>query len=188
MSGKKGFTLIEIMVTIAVASVLLAAGVPSLNSLYETTRAEQAVKQIQSTIDFARNQAMSYNLIVSLCPASKKGCGKKWQAGMQVFVQRRSGGKADAGKSSQKNKKVVLRNIGAFNSKDQIKLKYNQLQFYPDGRVAFLSKGVADNETSRTRLVYCPSNRANENSQAVEIHSGGSTNIIESGVNCKSGA
>ena len=188
MSSKKGFTLIEIMVTIAVASILLVVGIPSLTSLYESTRAEQAVKTIQSTIAFARNQAMSYNLTISLCPKAKNRCGRKWKAGMQVFIIQQQSSLDEDGETVLKDKRVILRHIDAFNSSDQIKLNFNQLQFFPDGRVAFMANGITDDNTGQTQLVYCPSSRSNENSQAVEIQTGGSTRIIKSGVNCASGA
>lgn len=41
----KGFTLVELMVTIAVAAILLTIGVPSLTSLYEGTRSTNEIRK-----------------------------------------------------------------------------------------------------------------------------------------------
>ena len=189
MTSKKGFTLIELMVTIAVASILLVVGAPSLTSLYETTRAEQSIKKIQSTMAFARNQAMSYNLTISLCPKAKNRCGTNWKSGLQVFLIQQQSSLDENGQPVVKDRRVVLRQIDAFNSKDLVKLNFSQLQFFPNGQIAFVANNNAiDNNVDQAQLVYCPSKRSNENSQAVEIHSGGATRIINSGVNCSTGA
>ena len=186
MSSLKGFTLVELMVTIAVAAILLTVGVPSLNSLYETTRAQQNVKKIETLVAFARNQAMSYNQVINLCPSANNGCGADWKAGIQVFIlQQQAGGNDNIGQQPQVNR-VVLRNLEAFNDKDLIQFNFNQLQFTPDGRVNFLVNGVVNANINTATLNYCPSYSSNEGSQAIRIDSGGATSVVKSGVICSS--
>ena len=58
MVKDKGFTLLELMITIAVAAILLAIGAPSLSNLYQNIRADMAAKRIQKTMMYARGQAV----------------------------------------------------------------------------------------------------------------------------------
>ena len=186
MSSKKGFTLIELMVTIAIASILLIVGAPSLTSLYEGTRSEQSIKKIKTIIAYARNQAMSYNQVINLCPPASNGCGTDWKAGIQVFVlQQQAGGNDNIGQDPQINR-VVLRNINSFNDDDLIQLPFSQLQFTPDGRIAFLANGAINVNINLATLNYCPSDSNSEHSQALEITSGGGTRIISHGISCSS--
>ncbi len=173
MSNNKGFTLVELMVTIAIASILLVVGVPSLNTLYETTRTNQSIKKIETIIAYARNQALSYNRTVSLCPNSNNDCGANWKSGIQVFIP----AQGDV-------QRVELRYIGPFQDKDLIQFDFNQLEFTPDGQIAFIVDGADDVDINTARLIYCPSNHSNKNSQALSINRGGSTQIVNARVHC----
>ena len=53
-----GFTAIELMVTIAVLAVLMALAAPSFNSILERWRVRQAADGLQSTLYFARSEAI----------------------------------------------------------------------------------------------------------------------------------
>ncbi|MDF0532760.1 GspH/FimT family pseudopilin [Shewanella yunxiaonensis] len=82
MSGHyRGFTLVELMVTIAVAAILLSVGVPSLKSLYDGYRVKSEISRIEQTLAFARNQAISYGMGVSVAKN-----GANWSDGLRVFV------------------------------------------------------------------------------------------------------
>lgn len=62
-----GFTLVELMVTIAVAAILLTIGVPSLISVYEGVRVNNNIAKIHDIMVFARNQAVSYGATIKVC-------------------------------------------------------------------------------------------------------------------------
>lgn len=54
----RGFTAIELMVTIAVLAILVALAAPSFNSLAERWRVRQTANDIQSAIYFARSEGI----------------------------------------------------------------------------------------------------------------------------------
>ncbi|AOS97519.1 hypothetical protein AUP74_02095 [Microbulbifer aggregans] len=54
-----GFTLLELMIAIAIASILLTIGVPSLRSFFETQELKSAAEQTYSRIQRARSEAIS---------------------------------------------------------------------------------------------------------------------------------
>jgi type IV fimbrial biogenesis protein FimT len=62
-----GFTIVELMITVGVASILLAVAVPSFNQLMVTNRLTTQANDFVSAINFARSEAIKRNASVSLC-------------------------------------------------------------------------------------------------------------------------
>lgn len=151
-----GFTLVELMVTIAVAAILLAIGVPSLTSLYESVRAQRNIEEIHNIFGFARNQAISYGTSVSV----DKLKSPDWEGGVKVTL-------VDADGNTQQ-----LKVINAFNSQDKISGP-SQITFTPDG----LSSGG--------NLIYCPNGEAIA-SKSVIVSESGLVSFGADGKSCKS--
>jgi type IV fimbrial biogenesis protein FimT len=62
-----GFTIVELMITVGVASILLAVAVPSFNQMMVTNRLTTQANDFVSAINFARSEAIKRNTTVSLC-------------------------------------------------------------------------------------------------------------------------
>lgn len=92
MRRDSGFTLIELMVTLAVAGVLLGIGVPSFADLVKKNRRTAVVNDLVTDIHIARAKAFAENARVVLCRgngnALSPACtpGAKWTDGWLVFV------------------------------------------------------------------------------------------------------
>ena len=56
--GARGFTAIELMVTIGIAAILAALAAPSFTGLMERWRVRQAAEGLQSTLYYARSEAI----------------------------------------------------------------------------------------------------------------------------------
>ncbi|MCL2917551.1 GspH/FimT family pseudopilin [Shewanella litorisediminis] len=159
---KQGFTLVELMVTIAVAAILLAIGVPSLTSVYEQVRVDNNVKKIHDLFAFARNQAVSYGATVKICSfASATSCGTTadWSGGIRVYV-------TDAANTDHE-----LRAIDSFNGLDKVKASAVSMTFSADG----LASGGT--------VTYCPNGKASE-SQTVLISTSGLVSYGANGNAC----
>lgn len=97
-----GFTLIELMVTLAVAAILLSASAPSFVTLIDNNRAASAANDVLASLQFARSEAVKRAADVSLCTSSDgAGCigGTDWKDGWIIFVDSNGNESRDAGEA-----------------------------------------------------------------------------------------
>lgn len=70
-----GFTLIELIVTIAIAAIVLAIGVPSMQNIIIETRLSGHVNQFIAAATFARTEAIKRGRPVTICRSVKAESG-----------------------------------------------------------------------------------------------------------------
>jgi type IV fimbrial biogenesis protein FimT len=68
--GHAGFTLIELMVTLAVAGILAAIAVPSMTGLLNANRLKGASGEVAATLQLARAEAVRRNARVTVCASN----------------------------------------------------------------------------------------------------------------------
>ena len=92
-----GFTLIELMIAIALVAVLLATAVPALDDFTNDARQTGAINDLISSIHLARNTAITTNSRVMMCAsASGTNCElTSWDSGWIVFGDLNSNGTLD---------------------------------------------------------------------------------------------
>lgn len=99
----QGFTLVEMMVVIAILGVLISIAAPNLLELLAVTRLETAADELVADVLFARSESASRGARVAICPQSTGSattCGTsatEWANGRLVFVDLDGDGGADAG-------------------------------------------------------------------------------------------
>jgi type IV fimbrial biogenesis protein FimT len=85
---ERGFTLIELMIVVAVATVLLGFGIPSMTALMNSNKLTAGTNALLSSMRLARSEAFKRNSRVVLCK-SRDGvaCTTSggWEQGWLVF-------------------------------------------------------------------------------------------------------
>ena len=93
---KSGFTLIESLIALAIVSIVASFMAPSFADLIQRSRATTAHNWIVTSIMVARQTAVTYNTLTTLCPSSSgSACGGNWHDGSIVFIDRNKNAKVD---------------------------------------------------------------------------------------------
>ncbi len=83
----RGFTLIEILIVIALITIMLGIAVPSFVSFVSSYRATAAINDIVQAVTMTRAEALKRGRRVTLAPVSGD-----WRNGWIIFVDTRTGG------------------------------------------------------------------------------------------------
>jgi type IV fimbrial biogenesis protein FimT len=87
MNRRKGFTLMELMVSISVVMILASIGVPALASFIIEVRVDNEISLICRLLYITRNAALNENKTVTLCPLSNQNvCVNQWNSTLSVFI------------------------------------------------------------------------------------------------------
>jgi len=89
MKRKSGFTIIELMVAIALLGVLLGLGFPSFQSMIQDNRAATVTNQLVTALHTARSEAVKRRANITLCRRNTAGdscaSGTDWSVGWLLY-------------------------------------------------------------------------------------------------------
>lgn len=83
-SAHRGFTLIELMVTMSVAVILAAVAVPSFVDFIRNLRSATVANDLVTSLNSARSEAIKRNATVRLCPGASGACALDWNQGWSL--------------------------------------------------------------------------------------------------------
>ena len=85
--SQRGFTLIEMMVVLALALVLLTIGVPSFNQIIKNNRLIAQANALSGLLASARSEAITQRAVVTVCGSSNgTACDAQWSVGWISFL------------------------------------------------------------------------------------------------------
>ena len=86
MRQEPGFTLIELVVTLAVASILLTVAIPSFRSTIQNNRSTGQANEFLTSLMLARSEAVKRGVTASVCVSSNgTSCaGSNWAGGWLI--------------------------------------------------------------------------------------------------------
>lgn len=106
MNVHKGFTLVEMLATIAVATVLLGIATPSFVQMSRRNRLLTYSNDLVATINFARSEAIRRGSTVTICHSNDAAtCSGTWSDGWIVFADPDGDGARDTSDANE----VLLR-------------------------------------------------------------------------------
>lgn len=92
-SENAGFTLLELLVAIAMLAILAAIAAPSFTSYMATNNVFSHKQDVNSAIVTARTEALNRNKTITVCPSSNAAsCSGSWSDGWIIFQDDGDGG------------------------------------------------------------------------------------------------
>lgn len=81
----RGLTMIELMITIAIAAILLGIGVPSFQAVIQANRVTTVANDVVGALQFGRSEAVRRGAAVTVCGSLDQAtCNASWQSGWIV--------------------------------------------------------------------------------------------------------
>lgn len=97
-----GFTLIELMVALAVLGILLSIAIPSFQNMVLDNRIAAQANQVITALNYARSEAVKRGASATLCPTSGGAAcagSTNWSTGWLVFADADGNGTVGAGEA-----------------------------------------------------------------------------------------
>jgi type IV fimbrial biogenesis protein FimT/type IV fimbrial biogenesis protein FimU len=154
---KRGFTLVEVIVAIAVVAIISAIALPNMSNFLVKMRVDNEISEIQRLLLTARNMAINTGKYTTVCPLDASGdcSADMWLDEISVFT----------------NDANTLTNGNAFAANDELikvkdtiksgdKLQYSQKSviYTPAGRLI----------TTSASFNYCPKGEA-DSSRGIDV-------------------
>lgn len=145
----RGFTLIELMLTLLIAGVVLGLAVPSMGKMMERSQTTSTFNRLVGDLAFARSEAVKRGKSVVMCPSdNQSSCsGTDWSKGWLLFVDVNDNRAVNTGEEILR----VAEKVKTPNKVFARGFKKTSLSFGGDGK---LEKGVAGDIG---RVVVCDS-------------------------------
>ncbi len=134
-TAERGFTLIEMMVAVALTALLLSMAVPALTAFTSNARQTSTINDFVSSMHIARSTAVTTNFRTTVCASSNGvSCEQvSWDQGWIVFSDR------DSDQTVDNDETIVASSDGA-DGLDIQSVEFGQFLMYrPNGRVMTVS-------------------------------------------------
>jgi type IV fimbrial biogenesis protein FimT len=158
---RRGFTLFELLITIAIAALLMMVAAPSMLKTFKSNRVQSEASSFVGDLMLARTEAVKRGLGVSMCSSSDGATcltsGNTWQAGWVVFLD------STAGCAVPSSSPVIVKSRAAFTGTDTLTGSTSSMRCVTFNREGFTSNlgtasatftlHTADNLSTATRCV-----------------------------------
>lgn len=162
--NKSGFTLIELMIVIAILAITFSLSVPAYKDLQLRQKINGQANQLFSIIYLARSEAIKRSSVVTICKSSdNQTCGGFWSDGWVMFADYDEDGALDPSEnmiSAGKIDNQIKMNWSAFGSDNYIRLtsrgmtlaQNGTFTLCPENGNASIARTVVVSKLARVRL------------------------------------
>ena len=173
MKSENGFTLVELIITLAIGAILLTIGVPSFQNYILDNRLVTQANRISNDINIARSAAIKYQRPGEICISADSTTatptctgGTDWSVGWIVWVDKDRDGTPDV------PGEIIITAEALSGS--------TTLTSAALGAISYDSRGFA---TSTDTLTLCD-DRTGEVGRSIDIRGAGRINISKDTVSC----
>lgn len=143
--NQHGMTLIELLISIAVISILSFIAIPNFQAFVVKLRVDNEITSLHRSLLMARNYAINSGSVVTMCPLNANNeCTSQWQNELSVFVDRNGNRVFD-----ELDGERILTTKSAIDASDRLVYgkHRNRVSYHPDGHLTGLTNGT---------FRYCP--------------------------------
>jgi type IV fimbrial biogenesis protein FimT len=138
MKRNTGFTLIELMVTLALAAIIVTMAIPSFQEVIRNNRLTTQANELVSALNLARSEAIKRGVRVTVCRSSNgTSCTGNWEQGWIVYSDINGDGVADIGGGNcDPGEDCILRSYGELGGNNTLRGNdnvTNRVTFNPNG-------------------------------------------------------
>jgi type IV fimbrial biogenesis protein FimT len=163
-----GFTLIEVMVTIGILAILLAAVAPSFRGLLLDNQAATQANAVVTSLMFARSEAIKRNVPVVMCRSNTGAdcAGSNWADGWILFAD------ADrSGSSAMSPGDTIIQTVGKLPASFALTtVTVSDFTYRPDGSV-----------TTADDFLLCPPDKVSSRARQIQVDASGRPVVVKGG-------
>jgi type IV fimbrial biogenesis protein FimT len=170
MDEQKGFTLVELLITMVVVSILLATAVPSFMQFIKNNRVTGQANSFVVSIHVARNEAVKRGAGTTLCASDDLiSCSGSWSDGWIAFSDLNRNGAIDTATGTCSEAEDCLIQAVAGPVRSTLTASASSIRFLPTGR-------LSDGEVT---LILKADDCDQKQKRSIIITAQGHTNITE---------
>lgn len=181
MKKNFGFTLLELLVTLAIVAVLVALAVPGMSTLTNTQNVNSPVKGVRSMARYGHELASDKVVPVVMCSSTNgTSCANSqtWESGWILFVDRNGNGFPDLGGGTcDDDEDCIVRSQDALAAGVSLRADVNRLSFDDQGETG---------STAAFRLCGANAEATNdkEHSRTISVNAAGLVSVRQGTTQC----
>ena len=157
MTRLKAFTLIELLIGIAIISIIVSFTLPNFSTFTIKVRVNNQISELQRLLLITRNHAINKSAATTMCPLNTSNeCENSWKNAISVFVDMNNNGFYEPNNNEEL---IVVKE--AINNSDTLLFSYDRVSYQPTGTLNGIFNGT---------MKYCP-NGHDELSRGIIISS-----------------
>lgn len=145
MKFAKGFTLIELMVAVAILGLTTMIAIPSMSEWVVQMRIDNEISSLHRLVNTARNSAINLEQPVTLCPLKDNSCTTDWEGELTVFIDLDNDGNLDNavnvdidndGVLEGPFEETIIRVKGPISADDELTFARDRIVYQPTGQAS----------------------------------------------------